>query len=132
MVIDASVILKWFIEERDSNKASDIKNNHIQGLYAITVPDIVIYEVGNALRYKVEFSTREISKAVEELYALNLDIILPHPDIICSVAEISRQNDITFYDAFYVALAKDLGLQFITADNKLYENTKHLHFVHLL
>lgn len=132
MVIDASVILKWFIEERDSNKACDIKNNHIQGLYNITVPDIAIYEIGNALRYKVEFSIRDISKSLEELYALNLDIILPHPDIIYSVTEISRQNDITFYDAFYVALAKDLGFQFITADKQLYENTKHLHFIHLL
>lgn len=132
MVIDASVILKWFIEERDSNKAGDIKNNHTQGLYTITVPDIAIYEIGNALRYKVEFSIRDISRSLEELYALNLDIILPHPDLIYSVAEISRQNDITFYDAFYVALAKDLGLQLITADKQLYENTKHLHFIHLL
>jgi len=49
MVIDASVILKWFIEEFNSNMASDIKNNRIQGLYTITIPDIAIYEVGNAL-----------------------------------------------------------------------------------
>ncbi len=132
MVIDASVILKWFIEESDSNKATAIKNNHIAGLYTITIPDIAIYEVGNALRYKSEFSVREVARCLEDLYALSLDTILPYPDIVYLVTEISRHNDITFYDAFYVALAKELGLKFITADRQLYEKTQDFHFIHLL
>ena len=132
MVIDASVILKWFIEENDSSKATAIKNNHITGLHTITIPDIAIYEVGNALRYKSEFSVREVARCLEDLYALSLDIIVPYPDIVYLVTEISRQNNITFYDAFYVALAKELGLKFITADRQLYEKTQGFHFVHLL
>lgn len=132
MVVDASVILKWFIEESDSNKATAIKNNHIAGLYSITIPDIAIYEVGNALRYKSEFSIREVARCLEDLYALSLDIISPYPDIGYLVTEISRQNDITFYDAFYIALAKELGLEFITADRQLYEKTRGFRFLHLL
>lgn len=56
MVLDASVILKWFLEENGSNKALKIKESHVAGTSTITTPDIVIYEVGNALRYEPEFS----------------------------------------------------------------------------
>ncbi|MCG2709111.1 MAG: type II toxin-antitoxin system VapC family toxin [Thermodesulfovibrionales bacterium] len=132
MVIDASVILKWFMEEDGSNKAKDIKNAHISGASTITIPDIALYEVGNALRYKLEFSAKEVNRCFEELYELNLDIIGPYPEIVFLVTEIARQNDITFYDAFYVALAKELGLQFITADERLYNRTRNLHFINLL
>ena len=132
MVVDASVILKWFMEENGSDKAIVLKNTHLAGVSAITLPDIALYEIGNALRYKNEFSNKEINKCFDELYGLNLDIITPHSEIVYLVVEIARQNDITFYDAFYIALAKELGLKFITADSKLYHRVKHLHFVNLL
>jgi predicted nucleic acid-binding protein len=132
MVIDASVVLKWFMDEEDSDKANALKNLHLSGTSTITLPDIALYETGNALRYKNEFSSKEISRCFDDLEDLHLDIIAPYPEIAEITIEIARQNDITFYDAFYVALAKELGLQFITADKQLYENTKHLHFIHLL
>lgn len=132
MVIDASVVLKWFMEEGGSDKANALKNKHLSGASTITLPDIALYEIGNALRYKNEFSNKEIRKCFDDLEELNLDIIAPYPEIAEIVIETARQNDITFYDASYVALAKELGLQFITADEKLYQRAKHLHFVKLL
>jgi len=132
MLIDASVILKWFLDEDDSDKAKVIKDGHISGDFTVVIPDIAIYEIGNALRYASEFSIDDVNRSIEELYELSLDIIAPLPDI-CNVAtEIAYQNNITFYDAFYIALAKELELQFFTADAKLYEKTKHLPFVKLL
>lgn len=132
MAIDASVILKWFIKEIDSDKAAEIKNGHINGLSVITLPDIALYEIGNALRYKAEFSTAEVNLSLNEIYELNMDIITPTFQIISPVTEIARHYDITFYDAFYIALAKELNLSFITADQKLYRKAKTLHFVKLL
>jgi len=38
-------------------------------------------------------------------------------------------HKITIYDAFYVALAKNIAFTLITADNKLYQKTKDLGFV---
>jgi predicted nucleic acid-binding protein len=45
---------------------------------------------------------------------------------------VSRGNQITFYDAVYLALAEDLGDQFITADEVLSRKVKDLGFVQLL
>jgi len=131
-VLDASVILKWFVEENGTKEALQIRQNHIEGKYTLVVPDIAIYEVGNALRYKPDSSAAEVSRYCRNLYELNLDIIALPFEIIDSVIETAYQNDITFYDASYVALAKELGLQFITADEKLYQKTKDLRFVKLL
>ena len=132
-VIDASVILKWFVEEEKGTKeALGIKQNHIEGKYTLVIPDIAIYEVGNALRYKPDSLPREVSRYCRNLYELNLDIVAFPIEIIDLTIEISFQNDITFYDASYIALAKELGLQFITADERLYNKTKHFHFVKLL
>ncbi|MFH1281972.1 MAG: type II toxin-antitoxin system VapC family toxin, partial [Candidatus Omnitrophota bacterium] len=108
MVVDASVILKWFIKEVDSDKAGKIKKDHINGFSVITLPDIALYEIGNALGYKAEFSTAEVNLSLNEIYELNMDIITPTFQIISPVTEIARHYDITFYDAFYIALAKEL------------------------
>ncbi len=132
MVIDASVILKWFIQENDSDRAAEIKTAHTIGTSCIAIPDLALYEVGNALRYKPEFSNHEVRLCLAEIYDLAIDIISPNIDMLASVSEISRRYDITFYDAVYIALAQELGLDFITADNRLYYKTKALHYIKLL
>lgn len=132
MVIDASVILKWFIQENDSNKAAEIKKAHTIGSSCIAIPDLALYEIGNALRYKLEFSNHEVASCITEIYDLGIDIIGPNMEMLAEVTEISRRYDITFYDAVYIALSKELGLNFITADSRLFHKTKTLHFVKLL
>jgi len=132
MILDASVILKWFMKEDNSAKAMSLKEAHIIGKFTIAVPDIILYEVGNALRYEPEFSIQEVNRCLEELYALNLDIVAPLPDLLNLITEIAYHYDITFYDASYIALARELGFQFVTADEKLYSKVKKLSFVILL
>ena len=132
MVLDASVILKWFLDEDGSNKALKIKESHVAGIDTIITPDIVIYEVGNALRYEPEFSPEEVNRCLKELYELEIDIIAPLSDIANLTTQVAYQKDITFYDATYIALAQDLNLQYVTADEKLYNKTKDLPFVTLL
>ena len=61
-----------------------------------------------------------------------MDIIAPLPDILTLVAEIAYRYNITFYDASYIALAQELGLQFITADQKLYNKVENLSFIKVL
>ena len=50
-VLDASVILKWFLEEENSEKAITLKDGHSRGEFLVVIPDLAIYEVANALRY---------------------------------------------------------------------------------
>lgn len=88
--------------------------------------------VHEGVQYEPEFSSREVNRCLKELYELNLDIIAPLPDMLNLTTQLAYHYDITFYDAAYLTLAQELGLQFVTADEKLYNKVKKLSFVNLL
>ena len=48
---------------------------------------------------------------------------------INSAVTLAFGYNITVYDAFYIALAKETELTFITADRRLYERVRDLDFV---
>ena len=49
--------------------------------------------------------------------------------IINSAVTLAFEHNITVYDAFYIALAKEIEFTFITADGRLYKRVKDLNFV---
>ena len=63
---------------------------------------------------------------------MDINILIPLSSTIDRAVKISFFKDITFYDAFYIALAMDLDFAFITADKKLYNKIKDFGFVFLL
>ena len=40
-ILDASVVLKWFIPEKDYEKADLIRSQYLRGMESIIVPDLV-------------------------------------------------------------------------------------------
>ena len=60
---------------------------------------------------------------------MEIDIITPIPEIMHAAIGIAFEYDITVYDTIYVALAKETGSNFITADRRLYERVGELEFV---
>ena len=55
IILDASVILRWFIEEEQSDKARKIQDDYLVDKLDIAVPDLLLYEVANALRFNKSF-----------------------------------------------------------------------------
>ena len=131
-VIDSSVAIKWFSQEESTNKALEIRSSFLRGEITIVVPDILLYEITNALRYNKSFSEKEVKESVNSLIDLGINIFAPTKDIIEKAVELSYRFNISFYDAYFVGLAAALGFLFITADEKLYDKLKILRFVKLL
>ena len=131
-VLDASVILKWYLGEVDSDLALNFRRKYIQGTCNLALPDLILYEVSNALRYEKTFSVKTIYEAVVALIDLGVDIVVPTTSMIQNALELSYKKNITFYDATYLALASELGYKFVTADEKLYRKVKNLKLVCLL
>lgn len=44
LVLDASVLLKWFLEEHGSEAALDLKHRYLAGEHALVIPDLALYE----------------------------------------------------------------------------------------
>ena len=119
-VLDASVVLKWFVEEEDSDRALQLREEFYAGEREIVVPDLLLFEVANALRYNPSFTAEEIQEAVDTLFAMEIEIITPTSSLLSKTIELAEDLDVTCYDAAYLALAEELGFEFITADERFY------------
>jgi predicted nucleic acid-binding protein len=132
VVVDASVIIKWFSRERDSEVAIRIRDEHVAGRLAIIAPDLMVYEVSNALRYNPSFGPDDVRGAIRDIFDMDLDLIAPNEEVLGKAIEHASKLGLTVYDACYIALAESMGLELITGDEKLYGKAKELGFVRYL
>ncbi len=51
-VVDASVVVKWLVEEEGSERALRLRDRYIDGKIEIIAPELITFEVLNALRYE--------------------------------------------------------------------------------
>lgn len=127
-VLDASVVTKWFSEEEYTDKALKLRDDFSKGDIELVVPDLILYEVSNALRYNPDFDETDVVDAIGTLFDIGISIIVPNREIINSALNLAYEHKITVYDAYYVALAKEINFNLITADRKLYLKIKDLKF----
>jgi len=128
-VLDASVVIKWFSEEEYTDRALKLRDTFSKGEIELVVPDLILYEVSNALRYNPDFDETDVADAVGTLFDIGISIIVPNRDVINSALNLAYEHKITVYDAYYVALAKEINFKLITADRKLYLKIKDFKFV---
>ncbi len=129
IILDASVVVKWFSEEEYTDKALAIRERIRVGEERVLVPDLLLYELANALKYNPSFDANDVSDALTSIFDMDLDIVTPIPEIINSAVTLAFEHNITVYDASYIALAKEIELTFITADRRLCERVSSLDFV---
>jgi len=124
VVIDASVVVKWFVEEENSDQALKIRDKYINGEIKLIAPSIITFEILNALYHKRLFSEREMREISEALEAFSFELYYPKGEYVEKTLEVVFKNDITFYDASYIALAIIKDTYMYTADEKLIERLK--------
>ncbi|HKZ62079.1 MAG TPA: type II toxin-antitoxin system VapC family toxin [Nitrososphaera sp.] len=119
VVADASVIVKWFVDEEYTKKALELRQGYIDGKVDIACPSLLPYEVLNALRYNPEFGEEQarIASDALEKYQLRLYPILGEMASLC--IKNSFAHGISLYDSSYVSLAEYLGVPLYTADEKI-------------
>lgn len=132
LVLDASVILKWFFDEELSEKALQYRRQHLDGKALLVAPSLLIFEFVNALCTKPDVKLEAVLAAIDVLFLTGIRQHLPTEQLVKVGARLSKEHKISAYDAAYIALAQNLGCQFITADRNLYQKVKSLKFVKLL
>lgn len=113
-IIDASVALKWAMPEPDSDKAHALRAG------ALFAPDLLLVECGNALW---SASRRGIISALDAEKRLQkmseLPIGLTAADTLAkSALPLALTLDHPIYDCIYLALAVDLDIPLVTADQR--------------
>jgi predicted nucleic acid-binding protein len=125
LIVDASVVAKWFVPEADSDKALRLRNRHIEGSLNLMAPDLLLYEIANALVYHPEIMDEDIREDMEALFTVDIELVSPSSELMASIAEGARHRDISVYDSSYLALAEVVATNLVTADRRLYEKVKH-------
>jgi predicted nucleic acid-binding protein len=119
IVIDASVIVKWFIEEIDSDKARFLRDEFISGKIELTVPSLFYFEVLNALKYSQLFEPSELDNAGESLENYGFKIITIKDDFRKHMIKVAVDHEMSIYDAAYLGLSIGLNKIYCTADEKI-------------
>lgn len=122
IVVDANIVVKWFITEEYSNLALTIRDRFVEGQIELLAPTLLHYEVVNALRYSNLFPQEDLVDA-----AISLDNygILQFPligDYVQKTIRLAVEYNISIYDAAYVALTDVLEVHAYSADKILVKN----------
>lgn len=125
-VLDASVLAKWFLHERepDRDRAIALRDLHISGRSKIYIPRLALLEVLNAIRCSPKGDEEAGETALEALLDLHLEIKPGDADVLRKANAIAWAYKISIYDALYVALAEQVGYPLITADEIMIKKLK--------
>ena len=118
-VVDASVVVKWFVEEEYTDAALAVRDAYVDGAIELAAPSLLPYEVVNALRYSGEFDETELTKVSTALTKYDIDLV-PYRRID-GIVETALETDASVYDAAYVTLAETRTEPLYTTDERLLE-----------
>ena len=123
IVVDASVAVKWFIDEPGTNAAEAV----LSGSETLIAPALIRVEVAAAITRKVRLGEIEVREAEEAcrlwIAALSsgVPILSPDEDNIVSAIELAIQIRHPLQDCLYLALARRVDGTLLTADPKFTE-----------
>ena len=120
VVLDASVVVKWFRQEESlGNLAVALRDAYTSGALRIAVPTLLANEVANVLCCQQDRTTSQVQEELESLFSMELVWRAPAPMLMCRAVELARRYGITAYDATYLAVSEVELAPFVTADERL-------------
>ena len=131
VLLDSSVVLKWFRKDEIWREAAlKLREAYLAGHMVIFVPDLLIYEIANVLRYKPDLTQLQVQEALTSLYDMKISIVEISQGVIMEAIQLAYFHAITVYDATFIAMAKYLKVPFITADDKLIQDLSKIPYLH--
>lgn len=122
VVVDSSVASKWFLPETDSPQADRLFVDVRSKGDRLVVLDLALVEITNAIWKRCHMGLASADQSRQQLQKLHSSPlhIEPATRLLGAGLEIALKHDRAVYDALFVALADDLKLPGVTADEPLY------------
>jgi predicted nucleic acid-binding protein len=117
LIVDASIAVKWVVEEPGSGAAKAVLSSGER----LIAPDLVLAELGNALRKKLSRGIIPREQAVLAARAAEhaFNELVPIRLLAVSAIELALDLNHPVYDCFYLVLAARERMPLITADDRL-------------
>jgi predicted nucleic acid-binding protein len=117
LVVDASVGLKWYLDETHASAARLLLN----GKDELSVPHLFFTEIGNVLwkRWRRrQLSAQVVVAALEAIEAVGLTVWTDR-GLLWDAIAIALRRGCSVYDSLYLALADKIDGRLVTADRRL-------------
>jgi predicted nucleic acid-binding protein len=125
-VLDASVAVRWFVEEEAHGHADEVLEKVIDDPQRFAVPELFAFEVYSVLMRMHPNGLDAFEQGVIPLLQGGM-FRQPMAEGLAQKASRFVGLGLTGYDACYAALAKDLGCTWITYDKKAHSLLKNHH-----
>ncbi len=117
-VVDASVAIKWFLEEDHSREALSL----LASGNTLSAPELILSECGNILWKRTLRGELTDDRALEILDTLQDSplIVKPTAPLLTTAFAIASRYQRSVYDSLYLALAVAMEAPLVTADLRLF------------
>jgi predicted nucleic acid-binding protein len=115
ILVDASVAIKWVVDEPGSAEAVLLLDRRL------LAPDLLCAEFADILRkmaIRREITSEEADIAAQALESADVEFVAMRPYLAAATA-LAIALDHPAYDCIYLAIAADLAIPLVTADERL-------------
>jgi predicted nucleic acid-binding protein len=122
IVLDASAVVDWLLQTRSGALIENRIYSRHETLHAPHLLDLEVAQVLRRLVREGTVSERRGDQALQDLLALRITRY-PHDILLRRIWQ--HRNNLTAYDAAYVALAERLGAPLLSRDARLSAASGH-------
>jgi predicted nucleic acid-binding protein len=118
LILDTSVVLKWFLEkdEPDVARARKLREAFLDRRCALAAPSLLLLEVANALAIGHRSASTQVAKAIEDILEIGVALVeLRFPTLVKAV-ELASNYGVTVYDSYFLAVTMESDGLLVTAD----------------
>jgi len=124
--VDASVAAKWYFPEEQSDVALRLMPTGRDDRFEVVAPELIVYEMGSLVLRKLRVGEVGIGTANSILKRfLSLPLRMVASGKLAQAAlDLGHVLRLSYYDAWYLAAAIDLGRVLVTADREVITLTR--------
>lgn len=121
LVVDSSVVLKWYIPEPLAPEAHQVRAAYQAGTITLRARSLIYAEIGNIVWKKQTQQGLPAADARQVVAAFRAQplLITADAELLEDAYDLAVAHRRTVYDALYLALSVRVGCPFVTADERL-------------
>jgi predicted nucleic acid-binding protein len=134
LVVDASVAVKWFVEEEGRADAMALLRCKAEADIALVIPDLFFAEFANVLWKKCrkgEVGGQQAAQAISCVYRI-FNQVVKSADLIDRAFQWSEKLDHSVYDCLYLACAEAHDSKYVSADEHFVRKLQSNRLDHLV
>lgn len=121
VVVDSSVVIKWFVTEPLTPAAQQVLDGDQAGTLTLIAPDLLAAEIGNVIwkKCRLQGLAREDAEQIIAVFrALHIELVSA-TELLEEALRIAMTYERTVYDSLYIALSVREQCVYLTADERL-------------